>query len=213
MGKCLWCDKELTAPEATVCPSCVFRPLSEAVEEQKKKTPEGVDPNLDLSVFGIKKNPQEGKRAGELKAQLLKASQVPTIPKVNNVMSKVVKVKSRNHRGRSIIVGDLVLTFDDEGLATILEADAHVIEEYSRVRPGRLQVVREEAPVVTKESKPTTSLPEVPAEPVVSEEKPEEKPEEKEPVKKAPAKKATKKVSKKRTTKKFRTKKKTTSKE
>lgn len=212
MGKCLWCDKDLDGPEATVCPSCVFRPISEAVEEQKKKTPEGVDPNFDLSVFGIKKNPEEGKRSGELVAQTLKASMVP-VPKVN-IMSKVVKVKSRKVRGRSIILDGLVLTFDDEGFATILEADVHVVEAYNRVRPGRLSVVREEAPAVAEKSKPTTSLPKVQPEPVVSEEKPEEKPEEKKPaVKKAPAKKATKKApSKKRTTKK-RTTKKTTSKE
>lgn len=205
MGKCLWCDKDLSSPEATVCPSCVFRPLSDAVEEQKKKTPEGVDSNFDISTLGFKKNPSEGKRVGELKAQLKEASMVPQ-PKVKNMLNKVVKVKSRKDRGRSIIIDDLVLTFDDEGFAVILEADADVVEAYNRVRPGRLQVIREEAPAPTPESKPTTSLPKVPAKPVVSEEKPEEKkPDEKAPAKKAPTKKST--------TKKRRTTKKTTSKD
>lgn len=195
MGKCLWCDKELSTPEATVCPSCVFRPISEAVEEQKKKAPEGVDPNFDLSILGFKKNPKDGKRAGELNIQLMKASMMPA-PEVNNMLNKVVKVKSRNYKDRSIIVDDLVLTFDSEGLATILEADAYKIDEYSRVRPGRLQVLREESPkkevaTTTVESKPTTSLPEVSKEPVVPKEKPAEKvkPVEKEiPKKKAPPK-------------------------
>lgn len=207
MGKCLWCDKELPAPEATVCPSCVFRPISEAVAEQKKKTPEGVDPNFDLSMLGFKKDPQKGKRAGELNIQIMKASMMPT-PKVNDMLNKVVKVKSRNHKDRSIIIDGLVVTFDSEGFATILEADAQVIEAYNRVRPGRLEIIREAAPTATVESKPTTSLPEVPAEPVVLEEKPAEKVE---PVKKEETKKQV--FSKKRTTKKRRTTKKTTSKE
>lgn len=206
MGKCLWCDKDLPGPEATVCPSCVFRPISEAVEEQKKKTPEGVDPNFDLSVFGIKKNPQEGKRAGELNTKIMQASMVPK-PKVNNMLNKVVKVKSRSHKDRSIIINGLTLTFDTEGLATILETQAEIIDDYCKVRPGRVWVVREEAPVVAPESQKTTSLPEVPAAVVVTEEKPaeEEKPEEAAPVKKA--------APKKRTTKKRKTTKKTASKE
>lgn len=58
---------------------------------------------------------------------------------------KKVKVHSNSIRGKVLVVGDgLVLSFDEKGDAFCKESDLSQLAAYSRVRPGRIVVVKEE---------------------------------------------------------------------
>lgn len=59
-------------------------------------------------------------------------------------MAVRVRVKSNSHRGKTEVIDDLVLHFDNDGWANIPAGEAYKVEAFAAKRPGRMTVVREE---------------------------------------------------------------------
>jgi hypothetical protein len=59
-------------------------------------------------------------------------------------MAVRVRVKSNSHRGKTEVIDDVILHFDNDGWATIPAGEAYKIEAFAAKRPGRMTVVREE---------------------------------------------------------------------
>jgi hypothetical protein len=182
MAKCRWCEKELPSDNEAVnsCGSCLFRSRDEVIEtsEDGETNPEGVKINFDMSGLGKEKSKTKGKAAAELKRDLFLNSMKQSPKSNQEILMKRVKVKSNNIRGKVLVVGDsLVLNFDEKGFAECLESDVPLITAYSRVRPNRISVVRDEPKAAAPAPAPKKVEKKVEAkEEVEKEDKPEAKP-------------------------------------
>lgn len=143
MAKCQWCEKELPTEGANVCGSCVFRPIEESLDDDDFEEEEKNKINFDMSILGEKKNPKS-KRAAQLRADLLLNSLIESPESNQEIPMKIVKVKSNSIRGRAFVVdGELVLNFDEYGIARCLVSDLPTVKAYMKARPGRFTVVEE----------------------------------------------------------------------
>lgn len=149
MTECLWCDKSLPGDAIPACGNCLLRTREEALgipaphEESEKK----LDSDFDISKLAepIKPKYNKGNTSGEVKHNLYtKTLFEEHTPLSKEIPMKMVKVKSNSIRSRQFVVDDkLVLSFDENGIAECLESDVYLITAYSRVRPGRLTIVKE----------------------------------------------------------------------
>lgn len=150
MAKCRWCEKTLPGNAIPACGNCILKTRYEADPSKNEEEASIEDlalANYSLSGLGnAKKEVQysKGTSKGSIIHTLYTQTAFTERPREKQeIPMKKVKIKSNNIRGRLSIVGGVVLSFDDDGIAEINEYDLHVITEYSRVRPGRLSVVVE----------------------------------------------------------------------
>jgi hypothetical protein len=155
MSKCRWCETTLPGNAIPACSKCLHRTRDETDPSNEEYISHVVDSeksNYDLSELGRVRDSQysKGKTKGTVKYDLLTQTIYGEHSKEKQeILMKRVKIKSNSIRGRILVVDELVLAFDDDGIAEINESDLYVIVAYSRVRPGRLTVVVEpvEVPV------------------------------------------------------------------
>lgn len=143
MAQCQWCEKELPSEGANVCGSCIHRPINESLDDEDIETGEKNKINFDMSILGEKKNPKS-KRAAQLSADVFLNSLIESPESNQEIPMKIVKVKSNSIRGRAFVVdGELVLNFDEYGIARCLVSDLPTVKAYMRARPGRFSIVEE----------------------------------------------------------------------
>jgi hypothetical protein len=148
----------------------------------------------------LDKKPKKGKTAKDLNAALFEESKKPESrgEKKEPVMAaKPLKVKSNYARNRVVVLrGQCVLSFDENGEATMPAHLRHLLELEMKHRPGRYTIVQDPKPRPKKVApKVEGKLPEKVESP--DELAPPPEPEKKKAPKKRKSKKTTKKTSKK----------------
>jgi hypothetical protein len=179
---CAVCGKEVfvrnaSSGEARVCGSCVLSPID--AKPKKGKTAK----ELNVALFEESKKPES---RGEKKEPIMAA--------------KPLKVKSNYARNRVVVLrGQCVLSFDENGEATMPAHQKHLLELEMKHRPGRYTIAQDPTP-----KKPTPKPVEVEGKLPEKVESPDELalPPAPEPEKKAPKKRKSKKSTKKKTSKK-----------
>lgn len=175
MAKCAWCDKSLPGDAVPACGSCLLRPSPQSVEESQPA--EGKDSsNTDLSYLddSNKKSAEQPKKKSRWEVQSDLASMVnkrPT-PLQERVMKRL-KIKSNYLRDRTFMYEDLLLRFDDSGVADFPADELPTIRKLMRVRPGRFWFLEdtEEVDVETQLEKARNALVELQNEEAFKEEK------------------------------------------
>ena len=76
---------------------------------------------------------------------------------------KKVKVKSNSIRSRIHVLGDIQLSFDDQGIAEMPEHLVPALAPYMRARPGRFSILEEEKPAKAEAPKPEEKKEEKPS--------------------------------------------------
>lgn len=94
-----------------------------------------------------KGNRQSGKSVGAISMGMVQMASKP-IPVVRKVEMDTVDVKSNFARDRVEVFGngDLILRFDQNGIAKMPTHKMYLLEQVQRARPGRFTVVRPQAP-------------------------------------------------------------------
>ena len=192
MAKCRWCEKSLPGDVIPACNSCFFTSREEAdPSNDDQPSPVVVSDelaNYDLSGLGREREQQyaKGKSKHDVKSTLFTKTAFKEQSRTNQeIPMKRVKVKSNSIRSRIFIVDNLVLNFDENGIAEIDEAYVPIIIAYSRIRPNRLSVVPE--PEVAPAPAPAPKK----VEPKAAPEKPKAAPEKSKEKKKAESNKVT----------------------
>jgi hypothetical protein len=153
MAQCPWpeCDKSLPGEDEPACNFCLLRPppqeseLEKSEEENTQVSEEGDAANFDLTYLNksFREKYGEGKTKGDIKKDLEDLSfKFDSSPKEREEM---MQLKSRNVRNRTLVFfSDLILSFDENGIAEFPESELERIRAIQKYRPGRFELVEEE---------------------------------------------------------------------
>jgi hypothetical protein len=202
MAQCPWCEKSLPGSNYPACGSCILRHPSQELEKSQtsEKAGVGIDlshlNNSDLDKTKKEKQNRKGKSPWQVHGDLIKSVRFKQLVPQEELVMKMRKVKSNSIRDRAFVAYDLVLHFNGMGIAQVPESKLHLVEDYMRLRPGRLSVVEEEEVSEVEETEPEEKVEESPKVPdVVTETAPvvaveiKEEPKESKKTKKASYKK------------------------
>lgn len=154
MADCYWCDESLPGDDIPSCNECLFKATPKVGVKDNRKVPSDYDLSYYETDDGRPKS--AGRSASQIRAALSQVAKARPQESLEKLEMNMMKVKSNSYRNRSLLVDDnLVLFFDDSGVAEVPSHERARVERLMMHRPGRFRIVEDDA---MKAKKPTPDL-------------------------------------------------------